>query len=586
MSAETFSGWAGLRRAVTLVVSACVVFAFDAASDHGLALAADSSDELSTADKDDRVYNIVKQAQPLISEKKFVEARKLLKEGALLDPTTNSGNLHASLAFVAHQLGDPAGAIAESQLAMKFDPRFVDELTWNVAMAYKDLGEYGMAREWLQKYLDTNPADPKRKRDAEEFSRKLGEQENSNSSQSIHGPDYLDALVRQHGVGRWARSSFPLKIFVEKAEKIPGVPADDVQMLMDCFDAWNKASGGLLPVQQVPKAKQADITIQWTDVPSKVSAHDGVHLEQGITRVMAYQSPGSAINTIRSATIVLLTVNRDTGKPLAEDEMKAVCLHEIGHAFGLGGHSANSSDTMYFSSSARQLPALSHRDKTTISRLYSVGSTSPVSQNSFGASNTSAPLPPFSIPQNQSGPGSQIGFPQRNPYQQRNMQGTGIYQQGTIPQGSYPQGSYPQGSYPQGSYPQGAYPQGSYPQGSYPSGSYPPGSYPPASYPQGSYPPASYPQGAYPQGSYPPASYPQGAYPQGSYPPGSYPQGAYPQGSYPQGSYPQGAYPPGSYAPGSYPQGPYPQSSYPQGPQPQQGQQSNKQSVPFPQASN
>jgi predicted Zn-dependent protease len=495
--------------------------------------------DMNTADKDERVYNIVKQAQPLISEKKYVEARKLLKEGALLDPTSNSGNLHASLAYVAHQLGDPEGAIAESQLAMKFDPRFVDELTWNVAMAYKDLGQYGTAREWLQKYLDTNPSDPKRKRDAEEFYRKLGEQENSNSAQSVHGPDYLDALVTQRGVGRWSRSSFPLKIYIEKSDNVPGVPEDSTQMLEDSFDAWNKASGGMLPIQQVPKAKQADITIQWTNNPSKVSAHDGVHLEQGITRVMAYQSPGSMINTIKSATIILLTVSRDTGQPLPADELRAVCLHEVGHALGLGGHSANSADTMYFSSSARQLPALSHRDKTTISRLYSFN---PVAQNGSGMSQNRPFMPPFLQSQSQPGSFSQVGFPQRNPYLQRNMQGG---YQTNLNAGS--PGSYP-GAYTLAPFQQPASP-GAMPPFSQQSQQWP---YRPPTYQQ----PQSFP--------IPPAQYGQQPYAQPQYAQPSY--GQQPYGQPPDGQYGQqrGYQYPQSYPPRpAYPQ-PYQQNAYPQ----------------------
>ncbi|MBI2811563.1 MAG: matrixin family metalloprotease, partial [Candidatus Melainabacteria bacterium] len=351
-----------------------------------------------------------------------------MKEAASLDPTLNSGNVHSSLGFVEHQLGDLEGAIKEDQLAMQFDPKFVDELTWNVALAYKDLGDYDKAREWIQKYIQTNPNDPKRRQEAEGLSKKLGEQSGFNASQSIRSPDYLDSLVQQHGAARWPRTSFPLKIFVEKYEGIPGVPADSMQMLQDSFEAWNRASGGLLPVQLVAKAKQADITIQWTNNPSKVSAHDGVHLEQGITRVMQAQTPGSMISNIRSADIILLTVSREDGKPLPADELRAVCLHEIGHAFGLGGHSANSADTMYFSSSARQLPALSHRDKTTISRLYS---TTPSAQHSpFGMNGTRPTMPPFAqapMPPFSQAPSQQIGYPQGiqsqgfplNPYAQR-----------------------------------------------------------------------------------------------------------------------------------------------------------------------
>ena len=351
-----------------------------------------------------------------------------MKEAASFDPTLNSGNVHSSLGFVEQQLGDLEGAISENQLAMQFDPKFIGELTWNVAIAYKDLGDYDKAREWIQKYIDTSPNDPKRRQEAEGLAKKLGEQAGFNAAQSVHGPDYLDSLVMQHGAGRWPRTSFPLKVFVEKSEGIPGVPADSTPMLQDCFDAWNKASGGVLPVQLVFKEKQADITIQWTNNPNKVSAHDGVHLEQGITRVMEAQAPGSMIANIRSATIILLTVSRESGEPLPPDDMKAVCLHEIGHAFGLGGHSANSADTMYFSSSARQLPALSHRDKTTISRLYSVTQTA-VQQPSFGMNNnrptmppfSQAPMPPFSQSSNQS-----FGFPSGSQYPQQGMQQQGF----------------------------------------------------------------------------------------------------------------------------------------------------------------
>jgi predicted Zn-dependent protease len=373
------------------------------------------ADDASLHDREERVYNTLKEVEPLIKDKKFVEARRMLKEAATLDPTTNSGALHSNLAFVDQQLGDLEEAIAENKSAMQFDPKSTD-LTWNIAIAYKDLGDYDKAREWVRQYLQTNPSDPKRVQEAQGLYKKLGEQAGLNGSQSIHAADYLDALVVQHGAGRWPRQSFPLKVFVEKSEGIPGVPTDSMRMLESSFDAWNKASGGLLQTQFVSKSKQADITIRWTNKPDKVSAHDGVHVEQGITRVMTAVIPGAQIGTIRSADIMLLTVSRETGEPIAEDDMEGVCLHEIGHALGLGGHSSNSADTMYFSTSARQLPALSHRDKSTIVRLYSFTPQN-VQQMPYAMNSNRGPMPPFA----------------QLPYQQNQATGN-LYQQNSIGQ--------------------------------------------------------------------------------------------------------------------------------------------------------
>ena len=49
-----------------------------------------------------------------------------------------------------------------------------------------------------------------------------------------------------------------------------------------------------------------------------------------------------------------------------------ICLHEMGHALGMNGHSPNSHDVMYPSSSIydKSAPVLSARDKSTIRRLY------------------------------------------------------------------------------------------------------------------------------------------------------------------------------------------------------------------------
>ncbi|MBZ0185329.1 MAG: matrixin family metalloprotease, partial [Candidatus Obscuribacterales bacterium] len=55
---------------------------------------------------------------------------------------------------------------------------------------------------------------------------------------------------------------------------------------------------------------------------------------------------------------------------LSDDDMKKVCLHEVGHALGINGHSSDNHDIMFFSESPSVWPALTKRDKLTIRLLY------------------------------------------------------------------------------------------------------------------------------------------------------------------------------------------------------------------------
>jgi predicted Zn-dependent protease len=53
-----------------------------------------------------------------------------------------------------------------------------------------------------------------------------------------------------------------------------------------------------------------------------------------------------------------------------EIEIMRTCLHEVGHALGIDGHSADVNDVMYFSESAKHMGTLTRRDMVTIIRLY------------------------------------------------------------------------------------------------------------------------------------------------------------------------------------------------------------------------
>ena len=53
-----------------------------------------------------------------------------------------------------------------------------------------------------------------------------------------------------------------------------------------------------------------------------------------------------------------------------QEAIQATALHELGHAFGLWGHSEDPGDGMAASPGARPIPRLSQRDRATVGWLY------------------------------------------------------------------------------------------------------------------------------------------------------------------------------------------------------------------------
>jgi TonB family protein len=185
--------------------------------------------------------------------------------------------------------------------------------------------------------------------------------------------DYYQWACTGNAVHRWTPGRFPLRLYVESGRGVPGWLPQYDKMVADCLASWCAASENRITFALVPNKLGANITCKWTNKPEQITIGNA----QGVTNFQ-YMHWGGGANkgqqandTIRQGDITILTVSRQDGSALDPIMMKSVCLHEIGHALGLAGHSPYDSDIMYPSLSPDSVTtSLTYRDKNTIKHLY------------------------------------------------------------------------------------------------------------------------------------------------------------------------------------------------------------------------
>ena len=180
---------------------------------------------------------------------------------------------------------------------------------------------------------------------------------NSNSKPVATGHNYL-AEVTASGLNRWPGKTCLLSYYVEAPDAVPGYKAEYDESLRQAFSEWADSAGGKIDFKRVYAPVEPGIVVTWTDdlhAPALMA-------EAGYTQ---YESDG---NGIKKAHIQLLTVSPFKGEPLTNYLLHNVCLHEIGHALGLSGHSPDQNDIMYPSCFLQT--GISPNDRTTLALLY------------------------------------------------------------------------------------------------------------------------------------------------------------------------------------------------------------------------
>ena len=216
---------------------------------------------------------------------------------------------------------------------------------------------------------------------------------NAQSNAAFSANNYL-ADVTESGSYTWAPNQMPLRVFIEDGTGTPGYREAYQDLLRRAFNEWQVNSNDRLTWTEVSSADGADIVCSWT----AQAQPKGNGVEAGETRTTIQRSPFFPNGRIVSAHVIVLT---DLfGRSFSNADLYKTCLHEIGHALGLQGHSSTASDIMYPVLNANQTPYLKDRDRNTILSLYA--------QNDDRSAITS-------IPYNQRTPRILLGYPRITP---------------------------------------------------------------------------------------------------------------------------------------------------------------------------
>ena len=197
----------------------------------------------------------------------------------------------------------------------------------------------------------------------------ISSQEPRGRESSAPDPDrhYLRSVVFR-GLGdtfliHWEKHKMPLRVYLPPPP--PGL-FENPRAIRQAVELgvlnWTNVAGPGLPrFEFVDNIGDADIPILWAEEP------DG-------DWYIAFCSYDVNTRTMRMGVSHILVTGRWGGGRVAGiEEIYQTVLHEMGHALGLGGHSPDSRDIMYYSMSGSAV-GLSDADKLTLKKLYQYGS--------------------------------------------------------------------------------------------------------------------------------------------------------------------------------------------------------------------
>ena len=309
--------------------------------------------------------DLTNQAYRLTKEGNNEQAIELLNQALAIDPSSSIAHLNMSVALIALKRYDEA--LKESSIVLQLTP---DEEKGYLNYLAAAIGANHMqdALRVGQEYLNRFPNGHNRTTLSNEVVAVAQEIDRRAKARGVlpppGAPDNYLFLSTPNGRRRWAPYMMPIKVYIYPGQNYKGFLPSYEATLIGSFMAWQNASRGLMRFIPVSDASQSNIECRWTDSLKDVS----LAAEAGDAQIIADRRT----NTINHVIITLLTCRPDIpSERLSLNLMQQVCLHEIGHALGLEGHSDSAQDIMYCATDPNvEHVGLSQRDLNTLFLLY------------------------------------------------------------------------------------------------------------------------------------------------------------------------------------------------------------------------
>lgn len=314
--------------------------------------------------EDYKAMLLTNQAYEMIKTEKYRMAVEILNKALAQSPQLASAHTNLGLALI--RLGENNQAIEHLKQAIAIDPG--RPAPWiNLASAFQISGQLRAALATTHEFLRRFPSSTHTAK-VKDLAMHLEQEVNNQarvqkvvaSAGSQSAGDYYP-YVTQEGRLRWSPQRKVLKVYAGNGSTVKGFKKEYVGFLKEAFKQWADASQGAVAFEFVNKPDKADVECAWTADPERAASR----AEGGETR-LTYQH-----GLIEHAVISVLTCDPSPDSPLGPNQVRVACLHEIGHALGLSGHSPDSQDIMYCSIPLADVkPAISTRDSQTLKRVY------------------------------------------------------------------------------------------------------------------------------------------------------------------------------------------------------------------------